>query len=278
MKNILVPLDFSADSINALEHAIRLANTTESNVVMLHVVHYKNFETPFYFSDLEDFKGKTVNDYINLILYRYQPQVNQNLTYQIVEGNVSREIVKYAEDNKIDYIIMGTHGASGSDSYWIGSNAYKVVSNATCPVVTIRNGFMRDRINKIVLPIDASKNTRRKLPFTADMAAFFDAEIHVIGVTETAMSDILKRVESWVKQTDEYLEQRQIKHVTMMLQGSNITEMTIDYAKSIDADLIAIMTEQGEHPVSLLMGAYAQHMVNNSPIPVLTLRPTLAYQ
>jgi nucleotide-binding universal stress UspA family protein len=62
-----------------------------------------------------------------------------------------------------------------------------------------------------------------------------------------------------------------------MLKGSNITDMTIDYAKSINAELISIMTEQGQHPISLLMGPYAQHMVNNSPIPVLTIRPKISY-
>ena len=172
---------------------------------------------------------------------------------------------------------MGTHGASGGDAYWIGSNAFKVVTNAPCPVITIRNGFIRKQINKIVLPIDASKHTRRKLTITADIAKIFDAEIHVIGVTETSMNDILKRVESWVKQSVEYLNRRQIKNVSKMIQGSNITDMTIDYAKNIDAEIISIMTEQGQHPVSLLLGPYAQHMVNNSPIPVLTIRPTITY-
>ena len=57
-----------------------------------------------------------------------------------------------------------------------------------------------------------------------------------------------------------------------MIQGSDLTEMTIEYAKSINADLISIMAEQGEQPVSLLLSPYAQQMVNLSPIPVLTIR------
>jgi nucleotide-binding universal stress UspA family protein len=275
MKTILIPVDFSADSINALEHGIKFANTITANIKMVHVVHYKTFETPFYFKDLEDFKDKTVQDFMNLILYRYQAQVNENLDYVLVEGLVSKEVIKLSEEINADYIIMGTHGTSGSESHWMGSNAYKVVSNSNCPVITIRNGFLKKTLSKIVVPIDASKHTRRKLPYAVDIAEIFGAEVHIVGVTETSMSDILKRVESWVNQSVDYLEQRNIKYTQTMLQGSNITDMTIEYAKEQDAELIAIMTEQGEHPVSLLMGAYAQHMVNNSPVPVLTVRPNI---
>lgn len=276
MKLLLVPIDFSADSINALEHGIKFANMLDANLRMLHIENYKNFETPFYFSDLENFSGKSVKDFLNLILYRYQGQLKNKLDYQIVKGNVSNEITKTAKVEKADFIIMGTHGTSGGESSWMGSNAFKVVTSTPCPVITIRNGFIRGKISRIILPIDASKFTRRKLTITADIAEIFEAEIHIIGVTETSMEDILKKVVSWVKQTEEYLIQRGVKYKSLMMQGSNITDMTIDYAKSVDAELISIMTDQGQHPVSLLMGPYAQHMVNNSPIPVLTIRPNFS--
>lgn len=273
MKTILVPIDFSADSINALEHAIRFANIISANIRMVHAEQDKNFETPFYFKDLEEFSGKTVCDFMDLILHRYENKLKRKLDYRILKGNISKEIIKSAENHEASYIFMGTHGTSGGDSTWMGSNAFKVVMGSTCPVFTIRNGFIRKKLSKIILPIDASKHTRRKLTVTADIALAFNSEIIVLGVTETTMGDILKKVDSWVSQSIDYLNQRKIKNSSVMLKGSNITDMTIDYAKSIDADLISIMTEQGEHPVSLLLGPYAQHMVNNSPIPVLTVRP-----
>lgn len=272
MKLILVPVDFSADSINALEHGIKFANIINANLRMIHVSTNKSFEPPSFFKDLTDFNGKSVDDFFKLITYRHQRKLNQKLDYTIKQGNISEEIIKQAEKNNVEFIIMGTHGLSASNSYWMGSNAYKVVSSSICPVLTIRNGFIRKSVNKIVLPIDASKNTRRKLTTTAKIAKVYDAEIHVIGVTETAMKDILLKVESWVKQSIEYLDKSKVRNKSLMIQGSDLTEMTIDYAKSINADLISIMTEQGEQPVSLLLSPSAQQMVNQSPIPVLTIR------
>jgi len=272
MKLILVPIDFSADSINALEHGILFANIIKADLRMIHVNANKDFKAPSFFKDLDDFNGKSVEDYFKLIKYRHQRKLHKNLDYVIKQGNISEEIIQQAEKDKVGFIIMGTHGLSDSDSHWMGSNAYKVVSNSFCPVLTIRNGFIRKTVTKIVLPIDASKNTRRKLTTTAKIAKVYDAEIHVIGVTETGMKDILQKVESWVKQSVEYLNKSKIKNKSLMVQGSDITAMTIDYAKSINADLISIMTEQGEDAVSLLLSPYAQQMVNNSPIPVLTIR------
>ena len=272
MKLILVPIDFSADSINALEHGIQFANIIKADLRMIHVSSNKDFETPSFFKDLDDFKGKSVEDYFKLIKYRHQRKLNQKLDYVIKQGNISEKIINQAKKDKVGFIIMGTHGLSDSDSRWLGSNAYKVVSNSLCPVLTIRNGFIRKTVKKIILPIDASKNTRRKLTITAKLAKVYDAEIHVIGVSETGIKDIIQRVESWVKQSVEYLNKSKIKNKSLRFQGSDITAMTIDYAKSINADLISIMSEQGEDAVSLLLSPYAQQMVNNSPIPVLTIR------
>ena len=55
--------------------------------------------------------------------------------------------------------------------------------------------------------------------------------------------------------------------------GGNITELAIDYAKKVNADLIAIMTEQTQSAKNIILGPYAQQMVNHSPIPVISFRP-----
>ena len=179
MKLILVPIDFSADSINALEHGIKFANIINANLRMIHVSTNKEFETPSYFKDLGDFNGKSVDDYLKLITYRHQRKLKQKLDYIIKQGNISDEIIKQTRGNPVEFIIMGTHGLSASNQFWMGSNAYKVVSSSTCPVLTIRNGFIRKSITKIVLPIDASKGTRRKLTTTAKIAKIYDQEINL---------------------------------------------------------------------------------------------------
>ena len=72
----------------------------------------------------------------------------------------------------------------------------------------------------------------------------------------------------------EYLEDEGIRYKRDVLEcNDNLTLETIDYAKKIKANLISIMTEQETSPFNLLIGPYAQQMVNNSPIPVLSINP-----
>ena len=66
-----------------------------------------------------------------------------------------------------------------------------------------------------------------------------------------------------------------IKYITKFVDvEKNVTTTTLDYAAAVQADMIAIMTEQEKNLSSLLLGNYAQQMINQSTIPVLTVRPT----
>ncbi|MBI5541537.1 MAG: universal stress protein [Bacteroidia bacterium] len=271
MKKILVPIDFSADSVNALEHAISFANIIEADVRMIHVKRSKNFEMPFYFKDFDMVVGKSLDDFMNILIEKYKGKIKTKLDYKIREGNVFKEITNQAKYDDAYLIIMGTHGASGFEELMIGSNAFRVVSNAPCPIITIRNGFEHKDLKNVVMPIDFSKETRQKVPFVTELARFFGATVHVIGVAEISSVDITSKINTYCTQVEEYLKEKGVNCTKEVLVGSNITDITIDYAKKVNAELITIMTDQLTN-AAFWLGPYAQQMVNHSPIPVLSIR------
>ena len=270
MKKIHVPIDFSSDSINALEFAISLANVIGAEVRMIHVKKSKNFEGAFYFKSFENAIGKSVEDFMKILIDKYENKCKVKLDFKIREGNIFKEITNQAKYDDAYLIVMGTHGVSGFEELWIGSNAFRVVSNSPCPVITIRNGFPIRRFENIVMPIDLSKDSRHKVPFVTELAKLFDATVHVVGVSETSASDIIAKINTYCVQVEDYLKEKGIKCVKEIITGSNITDLTIDYAKKANAELIAIMTEQLQNN-AFWLGPYAQQMVNHSPIPVLSL-------
>ncbi|MCK4661683.1 MAG: universal stress protein [Bacteroidales bacterium] len=274
MKNILVPIDFSEDSINALEFAINIANKFNANIRMLHVKSkYSNYESTYNFKNYNNILNNSIKDYFEIKLKNYKNKLNGKLDYKIRDGKIYREITNQAKYDDAELIVMGTHGVSGFEELWVGSNAYRVVTNATCPVVTIRNDFKNKEIKKIVLPIDTTEETRQKVPFISLLAKAFDAEIFVVTVRESEIPDIIKKLTQYSEQVIEYISNKGIKCQSYSLVGTNITDITIDYALKIEADLIAAMTEQTENPKNIFLGAYAQQMVNHSTIPVISLRP-----
>lgn len=272
-KKILVPIDFSADSINALEHAIDFAGKINADVRMINVKKGDVISIPAYFKDFNLAFAHTPQYYFDLLIEKYKPKIKGKFDYKVREGKVFREVVNQAKYDDTYLIMMGTHGISGFEEFFIGSNAYKVVANAPCPIITIRNGFLRKGIKKIVLPIDASSETRQKVAFAAELAQYFHAEIHSVSVRETKAKDIIDKLEVYTNQVCEVLSSKKVKCHTESLHGDNITDITIKYAQKVDAELIVIMTEQSQSPMNLWLGDYAQQMVNHSPIPVLNIRP-----
>ena len=272
MKEIIVAIDFSKGSLYALELAIDIANKTNANIMMVWV----DSETDI---DSEAFSSSEIrNDakmHIEKIQADYQSKlVKGTLSYKLRRGRVYSEIANQAKYNDADLIIAGTHGASGFEKMWMGSNAFRIVTYAPCPVITIRYGFnFNKKLERIILPIDSSMDTRQKVPFTCKIAKYFDAEIHVLGLYTTSLKAIQRKVDTYVDQVEKYLKDNNVKFVINFVTADNTTNSTIEYSQKVNADLIAIMTEQEKTAANFWLGPYAQQMVNNSPIPVLSIQP-----
>jgi len=276
MKSILVPIDFSRDSVNALEHAIFLANKLNSNLRIIHVRKDKNYDQPFIIEGKEKAYSKTVEEFCQEVLGLYRPKYKGTgyFNYVIKTGKIYKAIVDQALKDSSYLIVMGTHGVSGFEEFWLGSNSYRVVCKSPCPVLTVRNGFKKTNISKIILPIDAHRETRVKVPITAELAGALGAEVHVVSVRITARKDIMKRLKNYTLQTADYLKKLNIPVVVSSLKGSSISDITYTYAVHNKAELITIVSNQRGTPVNMNISTNAQQMVNHSPIPVLSIHPS----
>jgi nucleotide-binding universal stress UspA family protein len=272
MKQILVAIDFSECSLNALEHAITIAHKADAGIELMYVIRPDSSREIFTEGPPKSVSSKAKEKFEGLI-EKYQPMLGDNkLTYLIREGKVYNEIVKEAERKEIFLVMAGTHGASGFEEFWIGSNANRIVSALRKPVITIRGGVnIKRHLEKIVLPLDSTPETRQKVPFTAFMAKIFDAEVHILKVNSSEVAAIITRINSYGDQVKKHLDEENIRYVIESVEAGNLTDSTIDYALKINANLISIMTEQEISAKNLLLGPYAQQMVNHSPIPVLSI-------
>lgn len=272
MKKILTPVDFSEDSINALEHAINIAHKMQAGIHLVHVLPQKKLFSLFS-NSREEYTRSEVEENLDRLIRRLSSEHNVQLEYTVMEGKVYEQVVNCADEIEPEMIIMGTHGRSGMEELWMGSNAYRVVSHSPCPVLTLRKNWNASGFPRIVLPIDNSPETRQKVPFTVEFAQHFNSEVHVVGVISDDADGVIRRINNYVHQVKKYVEEYGLKTVDSTRQGSNITDMAIDYAKEVEASAIAVMTEQEIDAANIILGPYAQQMVHHSPIPVLSVRP-----
>ena len=160
---ILVPYATSKPSEIALEHAITIAKmsaiyaNSTINVIVVYVVH--EIPVPATFG-ISLFKSKQTGDRITLEQYlkdttleikkdaenilednieEYKNIDNASLQTQVIIGNPSEEIIKFANDEKIELIVMGTTGLGGLSKIVSGSVARNVSEKAKCPVMLVHN-------------------------------------------------------------------------------------------------------------------------------------------
>jgi nucleotide-binding universal stress UspA family protein len=269
MKNFIIPIDFSLDSLNGLKMALLFSQKTKINIQMINVLP-KITESDK--SEWEAEHNKTEEKFTAL-LEEFRPQLKNDSTleYVIAHGRIYQEVVTLAEKFPDSVIAASTHGASGFQELFIGSNTFRIISSTETPVITLRKLGCPETIRRIVMPIDLSVDSRQKVPFTTEMAHLLQAEVHVVGI-HTMRGLINKRkIRSYISQVSGYVQMK-APCETNEVFGDNAAELITNYAGSVKADLISITTERPSG-LNLLIGNTVHNILNRSEVPVLCLTP-----
>ena len=151
IKRVLVPVDFSGDSLNALAYARELVKPFKAEVVLVHVVE------PIYYAAPADMYMTSPN--LASIIEEQQQMAAQQLKRLagdlekkghrvrtvLKSGSPAQVIIDTARRTAADLIVMATHGHTGLAHLFMGSVAEKVVRTAGCPVLTVRSTLLQKR-------------------------------------------------------------------------------------------------------------------------------------
>jgi len=271
MNEILVAVDFSESSINALEHAIGVAEKFKSNILMVWVESKSSLQH-LSISKGEDAK-KIVEQKFKEIIEKYQINIGkQEMEYRCKKGIAYKEIVALSIENEVDMIVTGVHGSHGFRRFLMGDTANHIIAEAKCPVLTI--GLHRTlgrALQAIVLPVDQSLDTRQKVGIATQFAQLFGATIHILGLYTSSVKTLRRRVDEYVNQVDKHLKKNGIKTVVYIEKDYKGAKSILNYSKKVDANLILTMIETESRTSDLWLGSQGQQLVNQSPIPVLSI-------
>ena len=143
MRRILFASDFSKASAKAFITTVALAKATHADMTILHVL------VPFTPLVPEQYIGGTTLDQLNADAQRWGQQQLARLTAKAKNGGLraggltmtgdpADQIVRAARTKRADLIVLGTHGRTGLNRFFVGSVAQRVIASAPCPVVTVR--------------------------------------------------------------------------------------------------------------------------------------------
>lgn len=280
IRRILIPTDFSDTANLALEHAVKMARLLDSEIILLHVVSTFAFRVNLPEVDVDESQNTRLSGAIGAKLNRIAEEIRANagvkITTIVTAGRIREEVVRIADEMDADIIILGTHGVSGLREFFMGSNAFRIVSEAGCPVLSVQDSGQSVGFHEIVVPIDNSFHSREKLGLAVKIARLYDAQLHICGLRSHDHEDeeINAKFRMKMKQVEDFLKEKEVRYTTTTLFCTNIAKATMDFAAEKNADLIVIMNEQEINTTGFFMGPYAQQVVNHSRIPVLSIRPT----
>lgn len=276
VKIIVVPTDFSDTAELAIGHAVQLASLYNAELHLVHVL--ESYTSNVNIPEFKEVDAVIVNlfEKIEEKLRRYGAELAHNTGIKVVThaatGGVKAKITSYAKRVGASLIVTGTHGASGFREFFMGSNSYRIVSEAPCPVISVNSNENID-YKKIVLPIDSSPASRQKVVPAVEIAKRYGSTVYIAELCSSDDPQDKAKLNQKVKQVEDYLNKNGIPAIKKELKGINLAQLTLNFAAAIDADLIVMMTEQEPNISGLFMGPYAQQVVNHSRIPVLSIRP-----
>lgn len=148
MRKLLIPIDGSQASIKAAEKAIALGKLINSELIFITVVNMPteekyarfgmNVEQQF-IANRKEMLAKLVQEETKMlkIVVRNLDTNGLKATQKVLVGKAATEILKIAEEEKVDYIFMGKRGFSPVERFFIGSVTQKVLASAPCPVIVV---------------------------------------------------------------------------------------------------------------------------------------------
>ena len=276
LKKLLVPTDFSAISLNALDYAASIAKITGAEITLLHVYDLPDMPKKNQAFDLAALIERGITEKIDAIKAKDKNLLGVTLKAVVVSGKIHEQIEEAAKKIKADMIVMGTHGSSGLrkiGKLLLGSNAYRVVNNAPCPIITIKEVNKKIGFKNIILPIDNSKETMKKVGLAIEWAKAFNSKIHLLALTAFFEELVvqIKDLKDQVEEIEEMLEKNGIEYESRMIRHQRISESVMSYAEKVNADLIMIVTENENALSEMIIHSAARNIVTESAVPVLSI-------
>ncbi len=271
---VLVPYDFGPKAKTALQEAIKVADFIKGQIYLLSVLQASNFFTELFKSEKQQREERRhVENKLKEVILEARKTYHGNIRYIVEHGSPAEVILEQAQIRNAQYIIMGKMSSTVSAFHFIGPLTMHIIASAPCPVITVgENSIENGRFDNILLPIDLSKQTLEKINAAISWAKYYKSTVHLVGVVKRGTNLVSSRLVKKLEKAKWVIEQEGIKVTAQAYIEDErpIEEVILTHGKSVNADIMMIMTHQELSLTDNYIGAVAQNMIKKSEIPTLS--------
>jgi nucleotide-binding universal stress UspA family protein len=256
---ILVPFDFSRQSMVGLMNSYNIARFTKSKILLVNIL--KNNEDVNYFE---------LTNLCKKVRFNYNIECDFK---SVFKSNLYSDIIQMTQYIDVSLVVMGlTPDVIIRNLMGFGKFA-SFIKKLKCPIITCRSVHFESGCETIVFPLDLSPESREKVNTTLQLAKFYDAEVKIVSVFNSQKPMLENRLLPYVHQVKKIINKHYVFCSNKTIDSRNIPISVIEYASKSKADLIIQMNERNSNFKKWFRGNSSLEIINSTNIPVLTINP-----
>jgi nucleotide-binding universal stress UspA family protein len=274
MKKILFPTDFSDVANNAFIHALEIAKIIKGEILLLHTFEMPIIENQFtpdsFYSIYDSIQLSHFDSFKEEIpklreLAKKQNLENIKLSHKLVEGDLIYNMKKVIEEEHIDFVVMGTSGATGWEAFFIGSNTGAIVSAVDVPVLSVPIEAEFAKIETIGFTTRFRDKDKVALRQVLKIAKKANAIVKCLYV-QTSKSDVNQET---ISQWEKEFENEQIQF--LIVKSDLVKDNIMDFISHKNIDILAMITHKRNFFSELFNPSLTQKFANIATVPILAM-------
>lgn len=274
MKRILFPTDFSEVATNAFVYALELAKLVQAEVLVLHSYDLIPMDDQFFpenfneiydsveLANFEQFKEEIPK--LRAIMEEHQME-HLKLTHRLMEGDLTANVKKSIEEDKIDYLVMGTSDVGEWEALFAGSHSGSVILGLDIPMFCVPFGVKFKAVKNIGYVNHYTPKDKEVLGVVLDIAKMMDATVKSLYVRTSKSEMDAETKKSWeedfVKEPITFFEVR----------NDEIKQMILDFVSRHEIDVLAMLTYKKNIFEGMFVPNYAKDNASGIKIPILVI-------
>lgn len=267
MKKIIFPTDFSKASESARKVAIDFSLKNEAELYIVNIYQMPYVRSGSFSSSLLDVIKKDSHNKMDALANSLKEQYpDLKLIDQCVLGDPIQAICDMSEEIEADMIVMGTHGASGIEEIFLGSNTQAVIKNSTVPVLAIPNGAEFKGVNNLAFASDLNfENSNKAIKTIKTLTKQFDTHLNIIH-----FADFLEDSEASEEKVNEVFKDVNYKYLEQL--AANLERGIADYIKFEEINLFMMIHRKHNFWERLFSSSNSEKRAMHTKVPLLVLK------
>ena len=271
---ILVPVDFNEPSLKATEYAAQLAGSQDGEIILMNVIETPGLLMEFFSSgdELVKITNQAKDKLLELSKSLQKNWPNVKFGTLVERGKPYIKILEAAQNPEIKMVVLGENHDCKEPDTELGTTVFHVTLKSPVPVLTIK-GKPEKAKNKIVLPLDLTRDIDKNLKAALMYGKNYNSEIHLVSALIGGIRISESRIYKKLKEVEKVLNANDIRTQVKVFDISEVPpfKRVLEYAEEVEANMIIVMTHQEGFTYDNYIGAFAHYIINLSKVPVLSL-------